>query len=223
MARRWIRLGVGLAVLVAVFVALRGALGLELDPAAIGAAMERLGPFAPLAFVGLVVFRVPLGLPSQLVLIGGGAVFGALEGTLYGAVGLLLSALVYFVAARWAGRQAVESRLPERLRGLLDVAASRAGALFMAVGTAYPFGPITSYHLLAGITAMSVAVFTLAVGAGALVRAALYTAFGSALMEGDGRAMLGAGACALIALFLPLAFSGPRGWLLQAMGRRPTA
>lgn len=223
MARRWIRLAVGLAVLVAVFLALRGALGLELGPASIGATVERLGPFAPLAFVGLVVFRVPLGLPSQLVLIGGGAVFGTLEGTLYGAVGLLLSALVYFLAARWAGREAVEARLPERLRGLLDVAGSRAGALFMSVGTAYPFGPITGYHLLAGVTAMSLLVFALAVGAGALVRAALYTAFGSALVEGDGRALLVAGAAALAALLLPLAFAAPRGWLLQALGRRRTA
>ena len=39
--------------------------------------------------------------------------FGTLAGTLYGAVGLLLSALVLFVGARWAGRDAVAAHYAE--------------------------------------------------------------------------------------------------------------
>lgn len=220
MRRRWVAIALGAALLVAGFLALRAGLGLEFSPGSIGVAVQRLGPLAPLAYVGIVVFRVPLGMPSQLVLVGGGALFGAIEGTVYGATGLLLSALVYFLGARWAGREAVEARLPERFRGLLELASSRAGALFVGAGTAYPFGPITSYHALAGITGMALWAFAAAVAAGSLVRAGLYTAFGSALIAGDVATMLGALALAAAVVLLPLCFRGSRAWLLQALGRR---
>jgi len=222
MKRHWVGFALGAAALVAGFVALRSSLGIELSPRSIGVAVEGLGPLAPLAYVGLVVFRVPLGMPSQLVLLGGGALFGAIEGTVYGALGLLLSALVYFLGARLAGREAVEARLPDRFRGLLEVAASRAGALFVGVGTAYPFGPITGYHTLAGVTAMALWVFAVSVALGSLVRAGLYTTFGSALIEGDLAVMLGALALTGAVIALPLCFRASRAWLLQALGRRPT-
>jgi len=220
MAARWIAPTLTGIALVAIFLGLRAGLGLEFSAASVSDAVERMGPLAPLAYVGIVVFRVPLGLPSQLVLVGGGALFGAAAGTLYGAIGLLLSALVYFLGARWAGREAVEARLPERFRGLLEVAGSRAGALFVGVGTAYPFGPITSYHLLAGVTAMAVWIFLVSVAVGSLVRAALYTTFGSALIAGDAKVMLGAAALTAAVVALPLCFRTPRAWLLQALGRR---
>jgi uncharacterized membrane protein YdjX (TVP38/TMEM64 family) len=159
-------------------------------------------------------------MPSALVLIGGGLVFGTVAGTLYGAAGLLASALAMFLSSRWAGRDAVEARLPARFRYLLDVAGSRAGAVFVAVGTAYPLSPITSYHLLAGVTGMALPVFVSAAATGSLGRAAIYTYFGSSLVEAEPVRLLLAGALLLVAMLVPLAFPAPRAWLLQAFERR---
>ncbi len=219
MSRRRLGIVLGVLALIAVFVALRRTLGLELAPESIREAVARLGLWGPLVFVAIVALRIPLAVPSAFALIGGGLVFGRVEGTLYGAAGLLISALAAFLGSRWAGRSAVEARVPMRLRYLLDVAGSRLGALFVALGTAYPLSVITSYHLLAGVTGMSLPVFAIAAGTGSLGRAALYTYFGSRLVDANPAELLGAGALLVAAMLLPLAFPAPRAWLLQAFER----
>jgi uncharacterized membrane protein YdjX (TVP38/TMEM64 family) len=202
-------------------VALRRAVGLEFDPESVRSFVEALGAWAPLAYVGVVAFRIPLGLPSAIVLIAGGVLFGGPAGTLYGAAGLMLTALMVFGGARWGGRDAVAARLPERLRPLLEIAGSRLGAVFIALATAYPMSVISLCHLLAGITRMSLPVFVVAAGVGALGRAALYTYFGSSLLEADlGRILLATFAL-LAAMLVPLAFATPRAWLLQTLARPP--
>jgi uncharacterized membrane protein YdjX (TVP38/TMEM64 family) len=217
--RRWRLLLLCIAGLV-LFVSVRRAIGLDLQPDSLRAAVEGLGFWAPLAFVGIVTFRVPLGVPSAVALIGGGLVFGVAAGTLYGAIGMLISALVVFTTARWAGRESIEGRVPERLRYVLDIAGSRAGAAFIALGSAYPMSPVTSYHLIAGVTAMSAPMFIAAATVGCGARSALYTWFGSSLVEADPFRMLAAGGLLLASLVLPLVFPPTRRWLLGAFASR---
>ena len=205
--------------LVVCFFLLRRALGLDLDPDSMRTAVSEMGVWAPLVYVAIVAFRVPLGLPSQLVLVGGGLVFGTLSGTFYGALGLLVSAIFLFLMARYTGREAVVARLPDRMRPILELAGTRVGVLFLAVGTGYPFGPITMYHLIAGVTGMAFAAFLIAVAAGAMVRSATYTFFGSRLLSGDLVGLLEASALIGAAVVVPLLFPRSRGWLLQALGR----
>jgi uncharacterized membrane protein YdjX (TVP38/TMEM64 family) len=216
--RKWM-LALGALALLAAFAVVRRALGLELHPDAIRESVDEMGIWAPLVFVAIVAFRIPLMVPSALILIAGGLVFGSVEGTIYGAAGLILSALVLFLTSRWAGREAIEARLPARLRGPLEIAGSRAGALFIAVGTAYPLSVISAYPLLAGVTGMALPVFLLAVGTGSLGRAALYTYFGSSLADAEPVSLAIAGAVVLLALLVPLVVPGSRAWLLQASRR----
>jgi len=220
MTRRRLWIALGALALIAVFSAVRRELGIELEPGSIRDAVGRLGVWGPLVFVGIVALRIPLGVPSALALIGGGLVFGSVEGTLYGALGLLISALGVFLISRWAGREVIESRVPPRLRYLVDLAGSRIGAVFIALGTAYPLSPITSFPLVAGITSMAMPVFALAAATGSLGRAALYTYFGSRLVDADPAQLIGAGALIVAAVVAPLALPAPRAWLLQAFERR---
>jgi uncharacterized membrane protein YdjX (TVP38/TMEM64 family) len=203
------------------FAGLRHSLGLELDPESMQVAVARMGVWAPLAYVGIVAFRVPLGLPSAVVLIGGGAVFGTAAATVYGATGILASAAFLFFAARVTGRDAIVARMPDRLRPFFELSQTRAGALVLAVGTGYPFGPATMFHLLAGVTGMAFFSFLVAVAGGALVRAGIYTFFGSRLIEGELRGLAVATGVLVAAIVLPLLFPRSRGWLLQALKRNP--
>ena len=216
---RLLTLAIGGGVLLVVFALLRHQLGLAYDPESLRAAVGGLGIWGPLVFIGIVAFRVPLGMPSQLVLIGGGLVFGTLVGTLYGALGLTVSAGVLFATSRWAGQESIMARVPTRLQPLFDIAGSRFGASFIALGTGYPFGPITMYHLIAGVTKLPAVLFLAAVAVGSTVRAATFTYFGSSLMSGEADRVLQASALLLLAGLAPLAFPGPRAWLLQAIGR----
>jgi uncharacterized membrane protein YdjX (TVP38/TMEM64 family) len=205
------------ALVIAGFVAVRRALGLELDPTSLQDAVADLGIWGPLVYVGIVAFRVPLGLPSGVVLLGGGLAFGTLTATICGALGLTLSAIVYFLAARFTGRASIEARLPERMKPVLELAGTRFGALFVSAVTAYPFGPVTLFCLLAGVTGMTLAAFVLAVFVGALGRAALFTYFGSRLADGGMRGLAEASLLLALAIALPLIIPWTRRWLLGVL------
>jgi len=217
--RRWAVAGIVVVVLFAGLLWLRGESGVELSAESLRDTVARLGAWAPLVYVLVVAFRVPLGAPSQLVLVGGGLLFGTLAGTIYGALGLVLSALVLFGGAGWAGHESVVARLPARFQPLLDIASSRAGAAFVAVGTGYPFGPVTMYHIAAGLTRMSFATFALAVTLGSAVRSLTYTYFGSSAVSGSLGHILQALLLFSLVLLIPLLFRRPRSWIMQALGR----
>lgn len=217
--RRWALSGILVAALFGGLLWFRARSGVELNAESLRDAVARLGAWAPAVYVLVVAFRVPLGAPSQVVLIGGGLLFGTLAGTLYGTLGLVLSALVLFVGARWAGQESVVARLPARFRPLLDIASSRAGAAFVAVGTGYPFGPVTMYHIAAGLTRMSLGAFALAVILGSALRSLTYTFFGSSAVSGSFENILRAFVVFSLALGVPLLFRRPRSWIQQALGR----
>lgn len=217
--RTWLLLGLGVLAL-AGFVALRRALGIDFDPQSLQQAVAGLGIWGPLVYVGIVAFRAPLGLPSGVVLIGGGLAFGAVTATLCGALGLTLSAVATFLAARMAGRASIEARLPQRMRPLIELAGSRLGAIAVSVGTAYPFGPVTLFCLLAGVTGMALAVFVVAVGTGALGRAALFTFFGNRIVENGARGALEGGVVMALALVIPLLIPRTRRWFFAVLRAR---
>jgi len=215
--RRLIVVGVGtVGVLLAVAMT-RRALGIEFDPVSLRAFVSDLGPLGPAIFVGLTGFRLLLGMPSQLLLVVGGLCFGAVAGTLYGALGIALSGLSLFLMARWAGRDAVVGRVPERLQLLFDGAGSRTGAGIVAVGTGYPMGPISAYHTFAGVTSMTLLSFSLAVLVGSLVRSATYTYFGSSLIDGTVTSLVVALGLLVGVGLLPFAFSRSRQWILRVV------
>ena len=56
-----------------------------------------------IVFVGLLTLATCTGIPGTLLIIlAGGFVFGALEGTIYGSIGLTLGSVILFLASRYA-------------------------------------------------------------------------------------------------------------------------
>ena len=216
-------LGSGVLLLFASIWLTRSALGIDLDPRSMRDFVADLGPAGPLVYILLVTFRVPLGVPSQLVLIAGGLIFGTAAGTLYGASGLTISAILLFWIARWAGRDAVEARLAGRFSPALDAASHRWGAGFIAVGTAYPFGPISAYHGLSGVTRMAPLTFLATAILGSLGRSFVYTYFGSSLMEGNLNAVVLASGALALAFVAPLLHPRSRRWVRELLRPRATA
>lgn len=192
--------------------------GLAWDPSSVRQLVAGLGAWGPLLFVALVTFRQVILVPSQILLVAGGLCFGVTAGTLYGAAGLVLSALLVFLLARYVGKEAMLARIPDGLKPVLDAAGRRAGPALIAIGTGYPVGPLTAYHAGAGLTTMSALTFMAAVTVGGLVRGLVFTYFGSALVDGIGRELLLAGVLLLAAASLPLASPRARRWLLGGAG-----
>jgi uncharacterized membrane protein YdjX (TVP38/TMEM64 family) len=195
----------------------RRQLGLDLDPMGLRATVQSFGSLGPLVFISLVSLRMFLGLPSQLLMVVGGLCFGIALGTLYGATGLVCSGVCTFIAARWAGREAIMRRVPEKLQPIFDRAGSRLGAVFIFIGTGYPIGFITGYNALAAVTNMTFLQFLPAVMGGSLVRAGLFAYFGDSLTAGGFEALVGATIAILCVAILPLLFPPSRRWIASLL------
>lgn len=205
---------VGLIGLLALGRVFSARLGIEWNPTSVRELVADLGAWGPILFVGLVTFRQIILIPSQILLVAGGLCFGVAFGTVYGALGLVLSGTILFLIARYAGKEAILARIPQELRPVIDAAGRRAGPALIALGTGYPVGPLSAYHAGAGLTTISLGVFMAAVAVGGLVRGLVYTYFGSALVQGMGRTLLVAGVLLLLAALLPLASPRARRWVL---------
>jgi uncharacterized membrane protein YdjX (TVP38/TMEM64 family) len=197
---------------------LRNAFGIEWSAASIRELVRGFGIWGPLVFVALLAFRFALVIPSVLLLSAAGLLFGALAGSLYGALGLTVAGLVKYVVVQWAGAETMRAQVPGPYRPLLELARSKAGAGFVVLASGYPVGPIGVVHLGAAIAGMALATFALAVAAGSLVRAAIFSFFGSALGEGEN--LLLASVLLVGAAALPLAHPRVRQWLRANYLRR---
>jgi len=195
----------------------RNALGVDWDVASLRELVLRMGPWGPVGFVLLVGFRTFLMLPSQLVLMASGLCFGVVEGTLLGALGLLVSGGWAFSLTRWLGADALRGRLPARVHDALVLADSRGGAALVALGTGYPFGPTTAYHAAAGLTPMRALRFFLALGCGAAVRAGTFAYFGNSVAERS-LVHMAVSLGLLAGALLPLAHPAARRWARRQFG-----
>lgn len=215
--KRLARIAGIIAIFVMLSVWLRHSLGLDLAPESVRALGERMGPAGPIIFVGLIAGRLFIGLPSQIVLIAAGICFGTLVGSVVGGVGLMLSGVAVFFAARHAGREAIERRLGPRLGRLLEIGGHRAGALALALGTGYPVAPLSPIQAAAGLTPMSLGLFVPAAFVGGSARAATFAYFGDALGEWSPADLLLASLAFVAIVLIPLCFPQGRAWVRKLM------
>ena len=212
-SRRW-RLVLVLIVFVVGGGVLRNALGIEWSPEGVRTLVADAGIWAPITFVLLLVFRILLVIPSVILLPAGGLLFGVVEGSIYGMIGLTLSGLLNFALVKWAGPQAFRARVSPRFDGVIDIARSKAGVGAVAVISAYPFGPITFAQVGAAIAGMTFVNFLIAITTGSLVRSATFSFFGASLVESD--RLVWATIAMTGALLIPLLVPRSRAWLRQS-------
>jgi uncharacterized membrane protein YdjX (TVP38/TMEM64 family) len=198
----------------------RGQLGFELSTESIRTWVESLGWLGPAIFVLAVTFRHFLFLPSSTIwLLVAGLLFPVAVATAIGGLGVFLSALLWFAIARVFGRDWLKPRLGRRFEEI-EPHLERAGPLLVGLTTAHPISPMTGFHMAAGVAALPVASFVLAVGIGSPTRAFACSLFGSTLLDVGSPAFLAATGVIVVTLIIPLAHPGLRDQILNR-ARRP--
>ena len=87
-----------------------------LVPEKISAWVIQLGPFGPIATVGLMAVAIVFSpLPSAPIALAAGAVYGHAWGTVYILIGAEIGSLIAFWIARYFGKEAVDRILGGRL------------------------------------------------------------------------------------------------------------
>jgi uncharacterized membrane protein YdjX (TVP38/TMEM64 family) len=190
----------------------RESVQIEWSAESVRVVVEQAGFWGPLIFLVMMTFRFAVLIPSPILLTASGICFGVVAGTIYGGLGLLLSALLKFAVAKLAGRESLIARLPESARVRLAVANSGVGIGLLGAASSYPVGPAGLIHVGAILSGMRIVPFAVAVGAGSVIRAGTFSYFGNALTEGDGLA-IAAGALAAVAV-VPLLVPPWRNWLV---------
>ena len=188
------------SVIVGTVLYVRNVLGLEWSLDSVREAVDGLGVWGPVAFVAMVTFRHVLLLPHMVVLVAGGLAFGALWGTIYGAIGIWNAAMGVFLLTRWFGADTFRKRLSPNLQRVLERASSRGGVGTLALVNGYPFMTITVFHAAAGLTTMSTLAYSVAIALTSPIRTWTYSYFGSAIVDGSWQHIAGATAIALLLL-----------------------
>lgn len=108
----------------------------------------------PLLVVLVYVLAGLVAFPVTLLIVATGAVYGALEGSLYALAGSGLSALLSFGLGRALGRRGL-SALPQRWTEAIERRLRRQGLLAIITLRVVPVAPFTFVNLLAGASSLS--------------------------------------------------------------------
>jgi len=175
--RTWIRLGLGILALAALFVVGRAA-GDRLDDFARW--VDDLGVWGPLVFAAGYAAAVVAFAPASLLTLAAGAIFGVLEGTLIVFVAATLGACAAFVLARTVARRPIERRLEGDQRfARIDRAVGREGRKIVFLLRLSPIFPYNLLNYALGLTGVRFADYALAC-LGMLPGTLLYVYLGSA-------------------------------------------
>jgi len=132
----------------------------------------------PILFVAMIVQALAIPIPSEFILICGGAAFGFLFGWLVGALGSVVAAFISFYISRKGGRSVAIRFVGERGIKFADNWFNRWGVWAVLLGRVAPFIPFDVISYSAGLTQMKFRSFIVPTVIGALPRALFYSFLG---------------------------------------------
>jgi uncharacterized membrane protein YdjX (TVP38/TMEM64 family) len=148
------RLGLLVLAVVGVGVAVTRYAPYVTDPAWVRAAVDRTGPYAPLAFVLLQATQVILApIPGQTLAVVGGYLFGPV-GAVYSILGVALGSGVVLVLSRRYGRPFVQRVVADSVLERFDTFVDDYGLLGLVVVFSLPTFPDDAICALAGLTSI---------------------------------------------------------------------
>ena len=132
----------------------------------------------PILFSAMIVQALAIPIPSEFVLICGGAAFGLLSGWLVGALGSVVAALICFYISRKGGRSVATRFVGDRGIEFADNWFNRWGVWAVLLGRIAPFIPFDVISYSAGLTQMKFRSFIIPTATGTLPRAFFYAFLG---------------------------------------------
>jgi uncharacterized membrane protein YdjX (TVP38/TMEM64 family) len=141
-----------------------------------------LGPWGPLAYLGLYLIAPPLFLPGFPLTVAAGALFGPVWGTLYSLIGATGGASLAFFIARYLASDWVEQRTTGIARRLKE-GVEQDGWRFVAFTRLVPIFPFNLLNYAFGLTKIKPAHYIVTSFFGMLPGAAAYNFIGYAGRE----------------------------------------
>lgn len=213
---RWFILaGISLGLL-ALSILIRGRLDIDWNIESLRGFVKNLGMWGPLAFIGILTFRFIFLIPTGLLLLVAGIVFGPVYGTLYAGLGMTGSGLLKYGFTIIIGRDAVLKRLPPSLQiWVLSIATQRMSIWALGGVCSYPLFPKHVFQFAAILSGMNLSAYVTAIVAGGFMRAAIFSNVGEAIYSGTGLVI--ATSLLVAGLVLPMCVPSWRRWMLAPL------
>lgn len=173
--------------------------------------IARLGPLAPIAFIGAYIVAAVLFVPGAILTIGAGVLFGLAYGIVYVSVGATLGATGAFLIGRYVARDWVARKLQGNQKfKAIDQAVAREGWKIVGLARLSPIFPFNLLNYVFGLTDIPLKDYVLASWAGMLPGISMYVYIGT--LAGDlARAESGS------------TRSSPAHWVIEIIGLIATA
>ncbi|BAY79893.1 lipocalin (plasmid) [Nostoc linckia NIES-25] len=125
-----------------------------IDASKIQAWLKFAGVWAPIIYIFLYVVATMLVLPSTVLNLTGGAIFGPWLGTIWTSLGAIVAAIIAFAFTRTVGRETVAKRLAGRWQAM-DSEVRRGGLFYMFAIRLIPIMPYGLVNFAAGLTSIT--------------------------------------------------------------------
>lgn len=150
--------------------------------------VEGLGVWGPIAFIAIYNLATVLFLPGSLLTLGGGAIFGLVQGSIYVFVAATLGATFAFLIGRYLARDAIAKKIDGNQKfKAIDEAIAKEGLKIVFLTRLSPIFPFNLLNYALGLTSVSLKDYVLG-SIGMLPGTILYVYLGS--LAGD-LAMIG--------------------------------
>jgi len=166
-----------------------------LNPDQIQLWLRQSGIWAPIIFIAIYTIATLLILPSTVLNLTSGAIFGPWLGTLWTSIAAIVAAVVAFAFTRTWGRQFVVEKLGSRLQAV-DAEMMAGGLFYMFAIRLQPILPYGLVNFAAGLTAISFRDYFIGTALGTVPGVLPFVMLGSyglrAVKTGDMLPLLGA-------------------------------
>ncbi len=149
--------------------------------------VTQIGPWGVLLFFGIMMVQcIVAPIPSELVQIVGGLIFGLILGSVYAFAGIMITAFIgYFIAIR-GGAHVIEAAIGPKNVKPLERFIGRYGIWAMIFGRGIPIIPFDLVTYGAGLVKMPRRDFLIGTAIGTIPRSIFYAWVGSAMFPTNG-------------------------------------
>ncbi|MFX1286179.1 MAG: TVP38/TMEM64 family protein [Promethearchaeota archaeon] len=133
-------------------------------------------------FMGIQGILVPI--PSELVLLSSGLIWGLIGGTILGIIGSMAAGILTYYIAVLGGRPMMERFLGQENLDVLDFYIGKYGTAAILVARAFPFMAFDPISYAAGFLKIEFRSYCIATLIGSVIRCVFYAWLGSLLIQG---------------------------------------
>ncbi|MFX0185258.1 MAG: TVP38/TMEM64 family protein [Candidatus Hodarchaeota archaeon] len=145
--------------------------------------LNEIGWLLFIIFMGIQGILIPI--PSELVLLSSGLIWGFLLGSILGIIGSMAAGILTYYIAVLGGRPMIERFLGQENLEVTDTYIEKYGAGAILIARAFPFMPFDPISYASGFLKIRFREYFIATLVGSIIRCVFYAWLGSTMYPGD--------------------------------------